>query len=92
MNEIHQFVYPAIFVKGKNEIIASFPDLGIVTDGDTFEEAFLLAKDYLRVYCCYALKFDININKPSFFEDIEQKNTKDITMLVDAIIFPKDFE
>lgn len=92
MGEIHQFIYPAVFVKGTNEVIATFPDLGIVTDGTTMEEAFLFAKDYLRVYCSYALKFDININKPSFFEDVANRNKNDSTMLIDTILFPKDYE
>ena len=78
MAEIHQFVYPAVFVQGEAEVVASFPDLGITTEGESFEEAFLFAKDFLRVYCSYALKFDLDINKPSFFTEIVEqfKNEK----------------
>lgn len=92
MTDIYQFVYPVVFIKGPNEVVATFPDLGITTDGTSFEEAFLFAKDYLRVYCAYALKFEIDINKPSLYEEIAEKNERDITMLIDAIIFPKDIE
>lgn len=92
MTDIYQFVYPVVFIKGASEVVATFPDLGITTDGTSFEEAFLFAKDYLRVYCAYALKFEIDINKPSFFEEIAEKNQLDSTMLIDTILFPKDVE
>lgn len=91
MAEVHQFVYPAVFVKGSEEVVATFPDLGITTEGNSFEEAFLFAKDFLRVYCSYALKFDLEINKPSFFSDIQQTYKSQNPMLVDTILFPRDF-
>lgn len=90
MSQIQQFLYPAVFVKGEDEVVATFPDLGITTDGSSVEEAFLFAKDYLRVYCTYALKYEIEINRPSFFEETLAKNNRDSVMLIDAIIFPED--
>ena len=90
--EIHQFVYPAVFVQGEAEVAASFPDLGITTEGESFEEAFLFAKDFLRVYCSYALKFDLDINKPSYFTDIIQKHKNENPMLIDALLFPRDLK
>ncbi|MBR4407244.1 MAG: hypothetical protein IKT27_02920 [Clostridia bacterium] len=90
MSQIQQFLYPAVFVKGEDEVVATFPDLGITTDGSSVEEAFLFAKDYLRVYCTYALKYEIEINRPSFFEETLEKNNRDSVMLIDAIIFPED--
>ena len=90
MAEIHQFVYPAVFVQGEAEVVASFPDLGITTEGESFEEAFLFAKDFLRVYCAYALKFDLDINKPSFFTEIVEQFKNEKPMLVDALLFPRD--
>ena len=92
VSQIQQFLYPAVFVKGEEEVVASFPDLGITTDGSSVEEAFLFAKDYLRVYCTYALKYEMELSRPSFFEDTLAKNTKDAVMLIDAIIFPEDLE
>lgn len=92
MAEIHQFVYPAVFVNGGKEIIATFPDLGITTEGNSFEEAFLFAKDFLRVYCAYAVKFNLDITRPSFFTEIEEKYKNNNTMLVDTILFPRDLK
>ena len=92
MTNIHQFVYPAVFLKAGNEVAATFPDLGITTDGGSFEEAFLFAKDYLRVYCTYAMKYELEISKPSFFEDVSKKNSQNSVMLIDTIIFPEDLK
>ena len=47
-----QFLFPAVFIKTENEYTVVFPDLNITTEGDTLEEAYLFAKDYLRVSCC----------------------------------------
>lgn len=92
MSKLIQFVYPAIFVKVEDQICVSFPDLGIVTDGESYEEAFLFAKDSLRVYCEYILKLDLEISEPSFFENIDEKNFLDKVMLIDAVIFTKKEE
>lgn len=89
MSKLIQFVYPAIFVKGEDQVCVSFPDLGIITDGETYEEAFLFAKDSLRVYCEYALNCDLEISEPSYFEKIDKINFLDKVMLVDAVVTQK---
>ena len=92
MAEIHQFVYPAVFVQGTDDVSVTFPDLGITTEGETFEEAFLFAKDFLRVYCSYALRFDLEITKPSYFTDIQKRYASNNPMLVDTLLFPRDYK
>ena len=57
-----------------------------------FEEAFLFAKDFLRVYCSYALRFNLDITKPSFFTEIKDQFKNENTMLVDTILFPRDLK
>lgn len=90
MNKITQYMYPAVFIKGNEEIAVNFPDLNLTTSGDNFEEAFLLAKDYLRVYCTYAQKFEFDMQKPTLFDTVSRANCLNTTMLIDAIIFPDD--
>lgn len=90
MEKVVQYIYPAIFVKGEDEVVVSFPDISIVTDGKTFEEAFLFAKDYLKTFCAYAEKYDIEIDAPSPFEVVAKKHALDTTMLVDAVVFEAD--
>ena len=90
--DLYQYVYPAVFVNGEDEIAVVFPDLNISTEGETFEQAFLLAKDYLRVYCTYSLKYGLDMPSPSFYIDVKKHNPKDSVMLIDTLIFPSDLK
>ena len=83
------FLYPAIFIKdeddGSYQVI--FPDLNIYTDGKNLSEAYLYAKDLLRVYFSYAVKYDVEYNLPSKLENILPKCKPNETgMLVDAFV------
>lgn len=82
-----QYLFSAIFYKEDDKFIVLFPDLGITIDGDTIEDAYLFAKESLRVYCSYAEKFDIEIEMPSRFEDVLKKNPRDLVMLVDCLVW-----
>ena len=84
-----QYLFPAVFIKAEDEVVAVFPDLNITTEGDSMEEAYLFAKDYLRVYCSYTVKFDVELDRPSKFEDIQNKYKNDTVMLVDVILDPQ---
>lgn len=88
---MEQFIFPAVFFQEdeQTDYTVVFPDLNIFTDGKTLVEAFLLAKDYLRVYCSYARKYDMDIDKPSKFLDISKRFPNAICMLVDALV-PKE--
>ena len=83
-----QYLFPAVFVKSDDQYVALFPDLNITTEGDTIEEAYLFAKDYLRVYCSYTIKFDVELDRPSKYEDVQNKYSNDTVMLVDVILDP----
>ena len=47
---MQQFIYPAIFYIDEDETKVYFPDLDISTSGDNYDEAFLFAKELLKVY------------------------------------------
>lgn len=83
-----QFLFPAVFFKEDDKYIVLFPDLNITTEGDTVEEAFLFAKDSLKVYCSYVEKFDLEIDLPSTFESISAKNPKNLVMMIDCFVMP----
>lgn len=85
-----QFLFPAIFFKEDDKYTVLFPDLNITTDGDTVEEAFLFAKDSLKVYCSYVEKFELDIDMPSRFDEIQQKNPKNLVMLIDCFVMPNN--
>ncbi len=87
------FAYPALFFEDEGIINVRFPDLDISTQGDNFTEAFLFAKDLLRVYFCYVLKYDLDFNLPSKVEDLIKTCKKgEIAMIVDAMVGPKDIK
>lgn len=86
-----QFLYPAIFFKLDDEYRVVFPDLDISTDGKTYEEAYMFAKDLLRVYFIYVLKHDLDFNLPSSYDDMTKICGKDeVVTMIDAIVGPKD--
>lgn len=84
----YQFVYPAVFVQdedGMYQVI--FPDLNIYTDGKNLSEAYLYAKDLLKVYFSYALKYGSDYNKPTKAEKlIERCKNNETVMYIDAIV------
>lgn len=85
---MEQYIFPAVFFQeeGETDYTVVFPDLNIFTDGKTLVEAFLFAKDYLKVYCQYAKKYEMDIDKPSKLVDTIKKFPNAICMLVDAVI------
>ena len=86
--KIYHFLYPAIFVRDEdNSYQVIFPDLDIFTDGKNMSEAYFYAKDLLRVYFSYALKYETEYNLPSKVEELSKKcNTNEIAMMVDAVV------
>ena len=82
-----QYLYPAIFIRdeedGSYQVI--FPDLNIYTDARNLSEAYLSAKELLRVFLTYAFKYDTDFNLPSKYEDLLPKCRENETiMYVDA--------
>ena len=63
-----------------------FPDLDIVASGDTVEEAYLEAEDYLKAYLEFASKMNSQISSPSTYLETEKMNPKRIVLLADAEI------
>ena len=84
------FVYPAYFVQGEDEIVVSFPDLELVIEGDTYEESFLFAKNYLKEFCKYSIKTDLDLHDPSYYKDVIKNG--DRAMLDDTFVFPSDLK
>lgn len=84
----YHFLYPAIFMKdeeGACQVI--FPDLNIYTDGANMSEAYFYAKDLLRVYFTYALKYETDYNKPSKLETLLPKcKNNETVMYIDALV------
>lgn len=90
---MHYFAYPALFYKDEDLVRVIFPDLSISTEGANLTEAFLFAKDLLRVYFSYAIKYDLDYNFPSKVENLIPKCKKnEVAMLVDTFVGPNDIK
>ena len=81
-----KYVYPVIlFEVGENEnYTVLFPDLDIVASGETVEEAYLEAEEYLKTYLEFVEKMQTKISAPSTFEETEKLNPKRNVLLADA--------
>jgi len=81
-----RFVYPMVIFENKNdkEFTALFPDLDIVTSGNTVEEAYVKGKDYLDAYLDMATKFEADFASPSTYAEAEGMNPKRIVLLADS--------
>lgn len=85
----NQYLYPAIFVDdeelGGYQVI--FPDLNIYTNGKDLSEAYLAAKELLRVYLSFAFKYETEFNLPTKLETLAPKcKPNEKVMYVDAYI------
>jgi predicted RNase H-like HicB family nuclease len=84
---MQQYIFPAVFIQEQDKSYTGMvPDLGLVIDGPSIEETFLYLKHYLKVFCKYAVKLEEDVLIPSKFEKIEEKNKKNLVMLIDAIL------
>lgn len=81
-----RFVYPMVVFENKNdkEYTVLFPDLDIVTSGNTVEEAYVKGRDYLDTYLDLAIKFDSVLPAPSTYTEAEGMNPKRIVLLADS--------
>ena len=83
-----KYVYPVILFSNSDNkgYTVLFPDLDIVASGETIEEAYLEAEDYLKAYLEFASKMESQISGPSTYLETEKMNPKRIILLADAEI------
>ena len=87
MKKSIRFIYPALFIKDEEGYQVIFPDLNIYTHGENLSETFVMAKDLLKVYFTYAVKYEVDFNKPTKIENILTKTKpNEIAMYVDAVV------
>lgn len=82
-----QFVFPAVLYKDKENrgYTIILHDISVCTEGETVEEAFLRAKEFLETYCRCALEYNGEVEEATKYEDVE-KESNNIVLLVDAQI------
>lgn len=81
-----KYVYPVILFYSEEEksYTVLVPDLNIVSSGDTVEEAYLSAEDYLKTYLDFAEKMESPITPSTTYDNAVKKNPKRIVLLVSA--------
>lgn len=81
-----QYTFPAIFYKDEenDSYTVAFADLDIFTEGETIEEAYDSAKEFLQAYIKYSLKEYGEIEQASSFDDVKKQHEKETIMLVDV--------
>lgn len=86
------FVYPAIvYNKTEDEpFVIVVPDVNIVAEGETIEDAVVDAKGQLNIYVQCVGKFNANLPKPTNFEEFREKYPKTPFMFVDTVVEDED--
>ena len=79
-----QFVYPAIFYYDEdyNNYAVAMPDVNIYTEGDSMEEAYKNAQDFLLSYLDCCQKLNQTPEKPTEFNKVVVSHKNETVMLV----------
>ena len=84
---MQQFVFPAVLYKDKENrgYTIVLHDINICTEGQTVEDAFWRAKEFLEVYCRCAIEYNGEVDEATSYEDVvTDKNN--IVLLVDTTL------
>lgn len=83
---MRRFLYPCVIYDDKenNNYAVAFHDLGVFTEAETIEKAYIRAKLFLEAYCECAMSMDADFPIPTSFEETQKKHPKDIVQLVFA--------
>ena len=89
---MNKFTYPAVLFFDEEEkcyIIAMF-DLGLVTSGETVEQAHKNAREMLDSYLECAYAFECEIPEPSSFDVVVKTHSKEMCVLVESTLNDKN--
>ena len=83
---MEKYVYPMVLFANKDSqgYTVLFPDLDVVASGNTVEDAYLCAKEYLQTFLEIAVKFDSSLSEASTYDEAQGLNPKRIVLLSDA--------
>lgn len=81
-----RFLYPCVIYNDKENqnYAVAFYDLGVFTEAETIEKAYIRAKLFLEAYCECAIKMEEDFPVPTSFEKLQKKYPKEIVQLVFA--------
>lgn len=80
-----QYIYPAVVYKESDEpYVMVLPDVNIVCEGDTIEEALVEAREQLKIYLECVMKFGANLTRATDFMSFREEHKDDILLLVEC--------
>ena len=79
-----KFLYPCVIYRDEENdgYAVAFHDLGIYTEAETIERAYISAKCYLEAYCETAEELHADYPVPTSYLELQKKHPKDIIQLV----------
>ena len=81
-----QYMFPAVlyYDEDNNNYAVAFKDIDVFTEGDTVEDAYLSAKDYLIAYLQFSKHLNNEIEKATSYVIVKQEHPNDIVLLVNC--------
>lgn len=81
-----QYLFPAVlyFDKENDKYSVAFYDLDIFTEGNSVEEAFKSAKEFLYTYIKCSLHINGDIEKATSYVVVKNEHQAEIVLLVDS--------
>lgn len=89
-----QFVFPAVlyYDEDSSNYAVAFNDLDVFTEGETVEDAFRSAKDYLEAYIKFSMHLNNEIELATSYLVVRENHSNDIVLLVDADVDAEENE
>ena len=89
-----QFVFPAVlyYDEDSSNYAVAFYDLDVFTEGNTVEDAFKSAKDYLEAYIKFSMHLNNEIELATSYVVVKNEHTNEIVLLVDAEVDSEENE
>lgn len=81
------YIFPAVFYRDEDNdnYVVAFDDVRIYCQGKTIEEAYFVARKYLRDFCKLSIKMYGEVQeKARTFLESRQNHKNEIVLLVDA--------
>lgn len=82
-----RYIYPMVLFTDENELYtALYPDLNLLASGNSVEDTYSRANDYLQFYITSAIKYETKIATTSSYSEIQALNPNKIVLLGSASV------
>lgn len=87
-----QYVFPAVlhYFAEEDVYTAAFPDMNVYCEGDSVEDTFKKAKNFLQAYCLCSLRLGNPVEVPTTYLETVKKYPENIVLLVDCEVKEED--